>query len=308
MSSKTIIKRLIDIGANLTDPMFRGIYNGNQKHHDDFNHMLDRAAEHGVDKMIITGGSLADSRAALELACQKDNLYSTVGCHPTRCNEFDNYLSGPQDYMRELELLATSDTTKVVALGELGLDYDRLHFCDRETQKKYFEQQLVLAKNLRLPLFLHNRNSTDDFLDILRRNKPTLDACGGGVVHSFDGSCTDLSAILDLGLFIGINGCSLKTEDNLQTIKCIPADRLMIETDCPWCEIRKSHAGYKYINSIFDKSKDAKDPKLAVKNRNEPMNLIQVLEVVAAVRNEDIDKLSEQILDNTNKLFFGKIK
>lgn len=300
------VKRMIDIGANLTDSMFRGIYNGSQKHHNDFNDMLKRSKEHGVEKIIITGGSLTDSGAALEISKKYDYLYSTVGCHPTRCEEFVTYPSGPENYLKNLKDLASSERSKVVAIGELGLDYDRLHFCTKETQKRFFEMQLDLAESLRLPLFLHNRNSTDDFIDILKRNQRKLLSCGGGVVHSFDGSESDMNGILDLGLHIGINGCSLKTESNLNAIKCIPSDKLLIETDCPWCEIRRSHAGFKHVKSVLDKCKDAKDPQLAVKNRNEPMNLIQVLEVIAAVRNEDIDQLSEQIFSNTIRLFFNK--
>lgn len=304
--SEAMARRMIDIGANLTDPMFRGIYNGNQKHHDDFDDMIKRARDHGVEKMIITGGSLEDSRAALEISKKHDFLYSTVGCHPTRCEEFNAYPNGPEDYLRKLEDLASSSPSKVVAIGELGLDYDRLHFCDAMVQKKYFEMQLELAESLRLPLFLHNRNSINDLLEILKLNKSKLEVCGGGVVHSFDGSESDMKSVLDLGLYIGLNGCSLKTEANLQTIKAIPSDRLLIETDCPWCEIRRSHAGFRHVKSVFDKCKDAKNPKLAVKNRNEPMNLIQVMEVVAAVRDENIDQLSERIFENTNRLFFNK--
>lgn len=294
---------MIDIGANLTDPMFRGIYNSHQKHRDDFDDMLNRSIENGVEKIIITGGSLTDSRAALMLAQERENLFSTVGCHPTRCNEFDQY--GPESYMKELSDLARDGNSKVVAIGEFGLDYDRLHFCTKDTQKIYFEKQLELASVLKLPLFLHNRNSIYDFIDILNKNLHKFKSTGG-VVHSFDGTSEDIVRILDLGLHIGINGCSLKTEQNLDVIKQIPSDKLMIETDCPWCEIRRTSAGYKYVKSAIEKSKNATDPKLAVKNRNEPMNLIQVLEVVAAVRDEDVGTLSEQIYDNTNKLFFNK--
>lgn len=303
MSRVGPLRRLIDIGANLTDPMFRGVYHSSRKHHDDFNNMLIRSREYGIDRMIITGGSLEDSKSAIELANTSDQLYCTVGCHPTRCNEF---LDHPQDqggYLDELMNLALANNSKVVALGEFGLDYDRLHFCHKETQKIYFEKQLELIPILKLPLFLHNRNSSEDFLEILERHRENLKP-KSGVVHSFDGSREDVDRILDLGLYIGINGCSLKTEDNLEVLKRIPSDKLMIETDCPWCEIKQSHAGYKHVKSFLTKSKNATDPKLCVKNRNEPMNLVQVLEVIAAVRDEDIETLSEQIYANTISVFF----
>lgn len=164
MSSSKFANKMIDIGANLTDPMFRGIYHGSKKHRDDFEDMMQRSCKHGVDKMIITGGSLGDSKQALEIAKQHANLYSTVGCHPTRCNEFKDHPDGPEMYLKQLEALAHSDRDKVVAIGELGLDYDRLHFCDAETQRSYFEMQLELASRLKLPLFLHNRNSIADLI------------------------------------------------------------------------------------------------------------------------------------------------
>ena len=296
---------MIDIGANLTDPMFRGIYHSSQRHRDDFDDMLTRAKTAGVVKMIVTGGSLEDSRLALKLAQQYEDLYSTVGCHPTRCGEFTNHQGGAGKYMDDLRSLAASDKKKVVAIGELGLDYDRLHFCDAATQRAHFELQLDLVASLKLPLFLHNRNSIDDFIDILKRNQDKFKD-SGGVVHSFDGKHDDVRKILDLGLYIGINGCSLKTEENLEVAKSIPLDRLMIETDCPWCEIKRTHAGFKYLKSNLDRSKNAADPKLAVKNRNEPMNIVNVLEVLASIRNENVDELSHQIYLNTNKLFFSK--
>lgn len=295
-------RKLIDIGVNLTDPMFKGVYRSSRKHHDDFEAMMKRAFDSGVVEMIITGGSLEDSKSAAELASSRTNLFSTVGCHPTRCMEIDN---DPCGYLDQLLKLAKNNHEKVVAIGEIGLDYDRLQFCPKDIQKLYFEKQLSLAEQSNLPVFLHNRNSIDDFIEILQRNHHMYKN-RSGVVHSFDGSKNDMERVLDLGLYIGINGCSLKTEQNLEVAKCIPSDKLLIETDCPWCEIRPTHASYKYIKSFFKKSKDATDAKLQVKGRNEPMNLVQVLEVLVAVRDEDIDSLAEQIYSNTKALFFNQ--
>ncbi|KAH7985249.1 hypothetical protein HPB52_024227 [Rhipicephalus sanguineus] len=94
-------------------------------------------------------------------------------------------------------------------------------------------------------------------------------------VHSFDGSKEEAAAFLDLGLFIGINGCSLKTAENLAVAATIPRDRLLIETDCPWCEIRPTHAGAKLIRTSFPaKKKERFEPGFMVKGRNEPANLV----------------------------------
>ena len=129
-------------------------------------------------------------------------MYSTIGCHPTRCNEFDD--SGdPEAYLDAMYELATNNKNKIIAIGEMGLDYDRLQFCTKDTQKKYFEKQLLLCSRLKLPMFLHCRNAAEDFIRILREHK---DVITGGVVHSFDGSTEDAYSMLQLGLFIGING------------------------------------------------------------------------------------------------------
>ncbi|KAK9727621.1 TatD DNase [Basidiobolus ranarum] len=149
--------------------MFRGDYRGKIAHEDDLEYVLKRALDVGVERMMITGGSLSESKEALELARSKDYLFSTVGCHPTRCSEFEDtsIKASPEAYYEELLEIARSEHTKVVAIGECGLDYDRLHFCDKETQIKYFEKQFQLAETTKLPMFLHNRNTDGDFVDIL---------------------------------------------------------------------------------------------------------------------------------------------
>lgn len=108
-------------------------------------------------------------------------------------------------------------------------------------QLTYFERQLDLVELYDLPLFLHCRNSFEDFLDIVKRNASKIRR--GGVVHSFDGTLDQAKAFIELGFYIGINGCSLKTEEQIQSVAQIPSSHILLETDCPWCAIRPSHAG-----------------------------------------------------------------
>ncbi|KAG0169775.1 TatD DNase [Apophysomyces sp. BC1034] len=202
--------------------MFRGVYRGKHAHADDFDLVLQRAKNAGVQKLIITGTNLQESREAMDMtrfADQDQFLYSTVGCHPTRCDEFEAYADGPLAYFEALLEIAMTKKN-IVAIGECGLDYDRLQFCPKETQKRYFEMQFDLAQTSCLPMFLHNPHMVK-----ANRHKFTH-----GVVHSFTGTIEEMQKLVELDLYIGINGCSLKTEENLKVVKEIPEDRLMFET------------------------------------------------------------------------------
>lgn len=157
---------------------------------------------------------------------------------------------------KTVEEAVASGNGHLVALGEFGLDYDRLNCCNKTVQLHSFAEQLKFAASLepQLPLFLHSRAAHNDFVRLLK------DAYGeklenlkkGAVVHSFTGTAEEMKELMDLGLYIGINGCSFKTAENCETVKEVRMDRIMIETDGPWCEVRPSHEGYKYLIETKD--------------------------------------------------------
>ncbi|KAH9737894.1 TatD related DNase [Citrus sinensis] len=296
--------RLIDIAVNFTDGMFKGIYHGKQCHASDIATVLSRAWSSGVDRIIVTGGSLEESKEALAIAETDGRLFCTVGVHPTRCKEFEE--SGdPEKHFQALLSLAKEgiEKGKVVAIGECGLDYDRLHFCPSEIQRKYFEKQFELAYATKLPMFLHMREAAADFCAIVERNK---DRFTGGVTHSFTGSAEDRDKLLTFNMYIGINGCSLKTAENLDVVRGIPIERMMIETDSPYCEIKNAHAGISFVKSTWpSKKKEKYDQDSLVKGRNEPCLVRQVLEVVDGCKGiNDIDQLSRTLYHNTCRVFF----
>ena len=163
----------------------------------------------------------------------------------------------------------------LVAFGEFGLDYDRLHYCSRAVQLHSFRTQLDLVVSMKpgtqLPLFLHSRAAHADFVRLLQEKFGSgLEGLErGGVVHSFTGTMAEMKELTALGLYIGINGCSLKTAENCEVVKEIPLDRLMLETDGPWCGVRPSHEGWKYLvqhkaDTAPASSPDAANPSASV--------------------------------------------
>ena len=241
---------MIDIGANLTSKNF----------HRDLPAVIDRAAAAGVDTLVVTGTSLAGSHAAADLAARtaRAALYATAGIHPHHAVE------ATSEWLAELRGLA--GRARVVAVGECGLDFDR-NYSPQADQIRCFRAQLELAAELRLPVFLHERDAHDTFTGILREHRASLT---GAVVHCFTGARAQLDAYLSLDLHIGITGwvCDERRgRDLVGLMPAIPGDRLMIETDAPYLLPRNM-------------------PSPPRDRRNEPAFLPYVLNAVAAARGE----------------------
>jgi TatD DNase family protein len=240
---------LIDIGANLTHESFRH----------DFDAVLERAREAGVERMIVTGASRAGSEHALELArAHPGALHATAGVHPHHAGDY-----GADTDVRLRELARNPE---VVALGETGLDYFR-DLSPRPAQRAAFEKQLAIAIDLGMPLFLHQRDAHDDFLALL---KAARDRVPAAVVHCFTDDRRALFDYLDLDCHIGITGwiCDERRGTHLrELVRAIPSNRLLLETDAPYLLPR-----------------DIRPPP--ADRRNEPMYLAHICEEVARERGE----------------------
>ena len=257
---------LVDIGVNLTHESFDR----------DRDEVLRRARDSGVRRLIVTGTSVTESVRALELArtCP-GTLYSTAGIHPHNAAQFDRHSADALG-----DLLAQNE---VVAVGECGLDFYR-DFSPRDAQRRAFRAQLEIAVDVRLPVFLHQRDAHEELLELLR---PVRSRLCGGVAHCFTGTAKMARDYLDLGLYIGVTGwlCDERRGGNLlDAVRHLPLDRVMIETDAPYLLPRDL-------------------PEKPRGRRNEPRFLPHVLVRLAAAMNRSVDEVAEATRRNAEQLF-----
>lgn len=181
--------------------------------------LLDSLNKNGVDKIVTCGCDKVSSLTALSLSDRYPYIYAAVGIHPENLDSAST--------IADIEELASHK--KCVAIGEIGLDY-YWNKENREKQIEIFEQQIILAKKLNLPVIVHDREAHSDTLEILKRQRPQ------GVVHCFSGSVEMAEEILGLGMYLGVGGViTFKNARKLpDVVKIIPDDRLLIETDCPY--------------------------------------------------------------------------
>jgi TatD DNase family protein len=255
-----------DIGVNFTDKRLF------------FEPVFERALSADVSHIIITGTSLDKSQKAIQLAEKYPNhLSATVGVHPHDASQFN------VQTINELKILAKSD--RVAAIGECGLDFNR-NFSTPQEQLFAFEQQLKLACELGLPVFLHERDAFDAQIELLSKYRKELK---GGVVHCFTGNIEQMNRYLDLDLYIGITGwvCDLKRGQSLrEAVKSLPLNRIMLETDAPYLR-PKGLANNRKIDN----------------GNNEPAYLPFVAAEVASLMATEIKTLQSASQANTLALF-----
>jgi TatD DNase family protein len=210
-----IMHKYFDIGTNLTSRTFT-----------DVDAVIQEAGDKDVKKIVVLCSSIKSCQKGLELSRKYNNMiYCTVGIHP------HNVHNCTDDTITNLEFVLSNPN--VVAVGEIGLDY-RQRLNDRETQIKYFREQLDMAVRYGLPVVLCERDAYNDFCAILQEYRGRI----RGVIHNFVGNLDQLSTYINLGLYVGISGVicdDTKNKDIQQAIHYVPRDKIMVCTNAPYC-------------------------------------------------------------------------
>jgi TatD DNase family protein len=251
---------LIDTHAHLDFPEFCHDIRG----------VLDRAGKRGVQEIVTIGIDLVSSHRAANLAEAHTEVYATAGIHPHGARELDG------ETLLSLEGLACKE--KVVAVGEVGLDYYR----DRQPrpiQRRCLEQQLELAAQVSLPVVFHIRDAFDDFFKIIKAHRPRL---AGGILHCFSGDWDIARTCLDMGFYISIPGTVTfpKAEAQQEVAKRAPLDRILVETDAPYL------APLPYRGKV-----------------NEPAFVYYTAEKIATLRGCTIEEVGARTTANAHEVF-----
>lgn len=233
--------------------------------------VIESAHKVGVDKFLVVGWNKESSLKAIELAHQYEEIYAAIGFHPT---DIDGVTD--EDYN---EVMSHVNDSKVVAIGEIGLDYHWVKDpVQREKQKDWFIKQIEFANSHKKPISIHNREAFEDCLKILKEHKPEY----SGVMHCYSGSVELLSDVLKLGLYIGLDGPLTFTNAKTPKEVCeqVPLDRLLVETDSPYLS-----------------------PHPLRGTVNEPKNIALVIDEIARLKGLSKKHILEAIYQNSCKLF-----
>ncbi len=252
----------IDTHCHLTDEKFSADLTG----------VVERAKNSGVGKIINFGSTLKDSGDCVELAEKFSGLFAGIGIHPEETQDFDEKTC---DKLADL-----AKNPGVIAIGEIGLDYHWEKSGEgRELQKKIFVAQLDLARQLNLPVCIHEREAHGDALQILKSEARDLKL----VLHCFSGSLEMAKEIWKCGWFIGIDGpLTFKNSAKLpEIVKTAPAETLLLETDAP------------YLAPTPNRGK-----------RNEPAFLLNIAQKVAEIRGETLEEVARYTTENAERLYF----
>jgi TatD DNase family protein len=210
------MQSIFDSHAHYDDPRFD----------EDREALLGSMAEHGVRAIMNVGNTTHANLAGIELAKRYPFVYCSIGIHPDQAAEI-----AAQNSREYLEVIAQQlSYEKAMALGEIGLDYYYDDASPREIQRKIFEEQLALAKDLDVPVIIHDRDAHQDTLELLQKYRPK------GIMHCFSGSAEFAKEVLRLGMYIGFTGVITfkNARRAVEAAAEVPLDRLLVETDCPY--------------------------------------------------------------------------
>ncbi len=229
--------------------------------------LLASLPERGVCAVINCGTDIKTSEYSLALSREYPFIRAACGIHPHEAAACE------ADYLPALRKMLNDE--KCVAVGEIGLDY-HYDFSPRDIQLKLFEEQIILANELNLPIIVHDRESHEDTLNLLKKHRPK------GVVHCFSGSAEMANEVVKLGMYIGLGGAVTfkNARKPLEVAAVVPDDRLLIETDCP------------YMTPVPFRGK-----------RNDSSFIPFAAEVLAQVKNTDAESILEMTRQNANILF-----
>ena len=237
------------------------------EYYDDISSLIDDIKKNGINKIIINGCDMKSNLEVLKLTKKYDIVYGALGFHPT---ELDNY---SDDSIKWLEENINND--KIVAIGEVGLDY---HYenADKEKQIKAFNEQLQLAEKYKKPIIVHTRDAIQDIYNILKKYKLK------GSIHAFSGSLEMAKEFINLGYYIGVGGvCTFKNAKNIvNVIKNISTEYILLETDSPYLTPEP------YRGKI-----------------NTPKNISIIADKIAEIKQINISEVVDVTTDNANALF-----
>ena len=233
----------------------------------DIDNVLIRSKRLGVSRFICVGTNINDSLLSLDIAEKFENVYCSAGIHPHDSQDVD------KDYIQQIELIMNSK--KMIAIGEIGLDYFR-NISSKKNQIKVFNELLQLAEKINKPIIFHNRDADQDIIDILSSYPNVI-----GVSHCFSSTLSTAKKLLDMGYYISFSGNLTFKNSNLSTVaKYLPLDRLLVETDSPYLS-----------------------PEPYRGEPNEPGRTRYVAEKLAEIHNISFESVAEQTTKNINKLF-----
>ncbi|MFI3937555.1 TatD family hydrolase [Vagococcus fluvialis] len=237
---------------------------------DEIPEVMERARELGVSEMAVVGFDTPTIEKSLELSHTYENIYSIIGWHPTEAGSYTKEI--------ETKLQQQLEDERVVALGEIGLDYYWMED-PKEVQDKVFRRQIAIAKEIKLPISIHTRDAIEDTYKILKEEKIHNI---GGIMHSFSGDVEWAKRFLDLGMHISFSGVVTfkKAFEVHEAASFVPLDKLLVETDAP------------YLAPMPYRGK-----------RNEPGYTRYVVEKLAELRNLPFEEVAKITQENAHKLF-----